>query len=90
MPGAATPRRACCRFCYRFSGENRAFQGTEAGTDAREVTVSGQVDRNRYPSGTDSGPLRRFMFTLIFGLEERLKRPVVTQGREPRIHVDLN
>jgi len=33
----------------------RASSGLEAGTDARQVTVSGQVDRNRCPGGTDSG-----------------------------------
>ena len=25
----------CYRFCYSFSGQNRAFWGREAGTDAR-------------------------------------------------------
>ena len=45
----------CYRFCYSFSGQKRAFWGREAGTDARQVTISGQLDRNRCPGGTDSG-----------------------------------
>ena len=36
-PDGAGPDSAadCYRFCYRFSGQKRAFRGREAGTDAR-------------------------------------------------------
>lgn len=43
------------QFCGSFSGQKRAISGFEAGTDARQVTDSVQVDRNARPHRRRSG-----------------------------------
>jgi hypothetical protein len=45
----------CYCFRYRFPGQNRTFLDGRAGTDARQVLVSGQLSRNRAPGGIGSG-----------------------------------